>query len=53
MTTQATCPNCGYTWDNQVPYPRKCPDCQRRWPLGRPQQPRQQQDAPTQGQKGD
>ena len=32
------CPKCGYEWEKRVPYPRKCPnpECQTRYPLGKP-----------------
>lgn len=29
----AECQYCNYKWGPKVPEPRKCPECQRRWPL--------------------
>ena len=31
----ATCPHCGYEWVPRVAFPVQCPDCGKRWPLGR------------------
>ena len=34
----SVCNHCGHTWGAKVKYPRKCPGCQRAYPLGGPPQ---------------
>jgi len=31
------CPRCRHSWVRMVERPRKCPNCQVKWPLGKPE----------------
>jgi predicted Zn-ribbon and HTH transcriptional regulator len=36
--SSARCSFCNYVWVARVAIPKECPDCKRRWPVGRPEE---------------